>query len=114
MKLAEARAFALSLPGAMEAPHFQSASFRVDGRIFCTVPPGESVIHVFLPEEERERALSLHPEAIEKLFWGAKAVGLRVTLAKARSAAVKELLRSAWSLRAKPVKPRAGRKPRSG
>jgi hypothetical protein len=110
MKLVEVRKFALSLPGAVEAPHFDYASFRVDGRIFCTVPPGEDLIHVFLPEEQRERALALQPEAVEKLWWGAKVTGLRLTLAKAKAPLVKELLQAAWALKAKPVKPKARRR----
>ena len=35
------REFALSLPGATEEPHFDMSSFRVQGKIFATVPPGE-------------------------------------------------------------------------
>lgn len=110
MKLAEVRKFALSLPGAAEAPHFDYASFRVDGRIFCTVPPGEAFIHVFVPEEERERALALQPEAVEKLYWGAKVTGLRVILAKAKAPFVKELLRAAYAHRAKPARRKTGKK----
>jgi hypothetical protein len=110
LKLAEVRKFALALPGAVEAPHFDYASFRVGGRIFCTVPPGEGFIHVFLPEEERERALALAPDTVEKLYWGAKVTGLRLTLAKAKAPFVKELLQAAWALKARPVKLKARRR----
>jgi hypothetical protein len=40
MRLATARHFALSLPEAVEAPHFEKSSFRVKGKIFATVPEG--------------------------------------------------------------------------
>jgi hypothetical protein len=35
------RQFALALPGAIEEPHFDMASFRVRGKIFVTAPPDE-------------------------------------------------------------------------
>lgn len=100
MKIAEVRRFALSLPGVTEAPHFDKSSFRVRGKIFATVPPGGSHLHVFVDEVPRERMTSVAPEAYEKLWWGEKVVGLRVVLSLAKSQDVKELLQSAWQLRA--------------
>ena len=72
MTLAQARRYALSLPEASEAPHFNYASFRVRGKIFVTVPPEQTHIHVFVDEAQREQALVLEPEWIEKLLWGWK------------------------------------------
>jgi hypothetical protein len=100
MKAERVRRFALSLPEAIEAPHFDSASFRVGGKIFATMPPDDAHLHVFVGEEQRETALALHPESIEKLFWGKKACGLRVALGTAQPAAVEALLRQAWAQRA--------------
>ena len=40
------------------------------------------------------------PEWVEKLWWGKKVVGVRVRLADARSALVKELVRNAWTRKA--------------
>lgn len=57
MKLATLRKFALSLPEVTEEPHHDFGSFRVRGKIFVTVPPGEEFIHVFAPEPVREQAL---------------------------------------------------------
>ena len=108
MKLETIRKFALSLPETTEEPHFDSGSYRVAGRIFVTVPPGETHIHVFVSEAVREQALAMYPDFAEKLHWGAKVVGLRVTLAKAPAAAVKLLVRQAWEYRAS--KGRAKRK----
>ena len=99
MKFATVRAFALSLPEVTEEPHHQFGSFRVRGRIFATFPD-ERMLHVFLPEAEREQALALHPEFIEKLPWGGKVVGLRVLLERATPRVVEGLLRQAWRYKA--------------
>ena len=100
MNISAVRTYALSLPEAVEAPHFNYASFRVRQKIFVTVPPGDDVIHVFAPDETCEQALALHPEFVEKLMWGNKAAGVRVTLARAEPAAVKALILAAWRRRA--------------
>jgi hypothetical protein len=100
MKIAEVRKLALSLPDTAEAPHFNYSSFRVRGKIFATVPPDETFVHVFVSDEGRERALVLHPDCLEKLMWGAKVVGVRVALAKVKPALVSALLREAWKRKA--------------
>lgn len=100
MKIDVVRKHALSLPEVTEQPHFDYASFRVRGKIFVTVPPDERHVHVFVAESRRELALALHGEFVEKLFWGGKPVGLRVSLAKADAAAVRDLVRQAWENKA--------------
>ena len=99
MKLATVRKHALSLEDVTEQPHHEYASFRVGGRIFVTVPPAEDVIHVFVGEEDRERALAMYPEWAGKLLWGGKVTGLRITLAAAPAAAVKALVQRAHDAR---------------
>jgi hypothetical protein len=47
--LAQARQFALSLPGVTEEPHFDMTSFRVRGKIFVTVPPDGTRLHAGPP-----------------------------------------------------------------
>ncbi len=96
MKIAQVRSYAMSLPETTEEPHFRYASFRVKGKIFVTVPPEETHIHVFVTDDEREMALTLYPEFTEKLLWGDKVVGVRVALAKAKPDVVKQLVRQAW------------------
>jgi hypothetical protein len=91
--------FALALDGVTQEPHHHFSSFRVDGKIFVTVPPGDEFIHIFVNEVQREMALSLYPEFIEKLFWGSKVLGLRVCLAHAESSIVKALVADAYNLR---------------
>jgi hypothetical protein len=100
VKLEAARRIALGLPEAAEAPHFDYTSFRVRGKIFATAPPDGLYLHVFVDEAERERALELHGDCAEKLWWGKKVVGLRVNLAKAASPLVRGLLENAWKRKA--------------
>jgi hypothetical protein len=100
VKVAEVRRFALSLPETNEEPHFHFSSFRVRGKIFATVPPDGEHLHVFVGDEEREVALELDPEFLEKLFWGKRVVGVRVTLARAKADVVKRLLLESWKRKA--------------
>ena len=90
----------MSLPSVTEEPHFKYTSFRVRGKIFATVPPEEEHLCVFVEEEQRQVALALEPEAVEKLLWGKRVVGLRVCLAKAKPSLVNNLLSQAWSRKA--------------
>ncbi len=100
MKMATVRRFALSLADVTEQPHHEYASFRVHGKIFVTVPPAEDVIHVFVGEADRERALAVYPQWTEKLLWGGKVRGLRIALAAAEPSAVKSLVRKACEAKA--------------
>jgi hypothetical protein len=100
MKLEAARRLALALPEATEEPHFEYTSFRVRGKIFATAPPSGEFVHVFVDDDEREMTLELHADCVEKLWWGKKVLGVRVTLAKAPAALVKALLANAWRRKA--------------
>jgi hypothetical protein len=100
VKLAQVRRLALALPEAVEAPHFAFTSFRVQGKIFATAPPDGEHLHVFVSEQQREVALRLHPEFIDKLLWGGKVRGVRVLLPEASSRVVKDLLIQAWARKA--------------
>ena len=99
MRYLTARRFALSLPGVIEAPHHDYNSWRVGKakRIFVTIPPDQAHLHIFVDEAAREQALLLHATFAEKLWWGAKVLGLRVNLAAANAAVVKALIRQAWA-----------------
>lgn len=100
MNAEDIRKFALSLPEANEEPHFTFASFRIKGKIFATLPPDGEFVHIFVDDEQRELALAMYPEFIEKLFWGKKVCGVRVRLAKAQPKAVQSVLTSAWRRKA--------------
>ena len=101
MTLTQVRKFALSLPDAIEEPHFDRTSFRVNKKIFVTARATEPFIHVFVDETQREPALAMHADCMEKLLWGGKVVGLRVALKEAPIDVVKDLIRAAWALRGK-------------
>src|SRR5262250_1666426 len=90
--LDSARAFALSLPGSTEEPHFEASSFRVRGKIFATVPPDDEHLHVFVGKEEVRAAMAADPAAFEPLLWGQRLHGLRIRLAAASQPRVAELL----------------------
>jgi hypothetical protein len=100
MKFASVRTFALSLPEVTEEPHHDLGSFRVRGKIFVTFASDLKEIRVFIPDEQREPALAVYPSFTDKLLWGGKVVGVKVTLAKADSHAVKSMIRSAWQHKA--------------
>jgi len=100
MNVKQIRSYAVSLPEVTEEPHFDYASFRVRGKIFVTIPPDEMHAHLFVSELHREQALAMYPEFIEKLVWGKKVAGLRVTLSKAKTPVVNDLIRQAWEHKA--------------
>ena len=103
MTIDDARRFALSLPEVTEEPHFHLSSFRVKGKIFATVPPENTHLNIFVGEPELEILPLAQPKAYQKLLWGTKVAGLRVTLAAAKTNDVEQLLRAAW-LRKAPKK----------
>lgn len=96
MQVDAVRSFALSLPEATEEPHFHFTSFRIGGKIFATMPPSNDLLHVFVPDEDREAATAAHPDVCAALHWGKRVVGVRVELRKASAALVEDLLRAAY------------------
>ena len=100
MKAEAVRKFALSLPDATEEPHFHFTSFRIGGKIFATMPPGGALLHVFVPEEERQVAASARPDLCEVLHWGKRVVGLKIELGKAEENFVIDLLQAAYAVKA--------------
>ncbi len=100
MKFSTVRSFAMALPDVSEEPHHNFGSFRVQGKIFVTVPPGEEFIHILIPDEKRDEVLELHSSFAAKLLWGSKVVGVRVELAKADTTVVKRLIKDAWEYKA--------------
>lgn len=94
------RAFALSLPDAAEEPHFHFTSFRIGGKIFATMPPGDRLLHVFCPEVERQAAVLAYPDSCEVLHWGKRVAGVRIELDKASAHLVEELLQAAYDEKA--------------
>lgn len=99
MNLGEARRLALSLPDASEKGHHGIPSFRVANKIFATVPDSEH-LHVMVGPDETDMAVSAAPQAFEKLWWGERLAGVRVTLAEADVRLLTILLSEAWRRKA--------------
>ena len=109
MNISQVRRLALSLPEVSEEPHFHLSSFRVNGKIFATVPPDGSFLNVFVDETQREMMVAVDSKVYETLWWGKKVAGLRVNVTAAKVSDVKELLRMAWERKAsKSLRARSG------
>ena len=90
----------MSLPEVVEQPHFDSASFRIRGRIFATIPAQGDRVHVFVPESDVHEAVAEQPAWCEELWWGKRLSGLRIALPDADAAGVNELIIDAWRFKA--------------
>ena len=91
------RAIAHSLPGAEELPHFDRASFRVRGKIFCTLTPDGLQVMVKLPLEIKAAVEQAHPDAFVPLpgAWGRSGATL-LTIAAMKPDEMADLVRLAW------------------
>jgi hypothetical protein len=98
--LAEARRLALSMPEVTEEPHFDMTSFRVRGKIFVTVPPDGTRLHVFVDPLEVEAYVAQDPAAFEPLHWGKQVRGLCVTRAATSAGSLAEIIEEAWRRKA--------------
>ena len=97
MPIAAVRLFALSLSEVAEQPHFHYTSFRVCGKIFVTIPPEETHIHVFRAGSGARGSLTrCIPEFAEKLC-GQAVVGVRrsdqVSKPRSRATAIRRARR---------------------
>ncbi|MDP2314523.1 MAG: MmcQ/YjbR family DNA-binding protein [Pseudomonadota bacterium] len=100
MQIDEVRTFALTLPGATEAPHHELWSFRVNDKIFATYPGDGLRVHVFVDEAQTAAVVAAHPAAAEELWWGRKLAGVRLRLDVAPDALVRSVLVDAWRRKA--------------
>jgi hypothetical protein len=68
------RRLALAFPEAVEADHHGIPSFRVAGKIFCTLTPDLARMMVKLDLEDRHNLGEAHPGVIEAVpgYWGRK------------------------------------------
>jgi hypothetical protein len=98
LTLGEVRSLALALPEVSEADHHGRASFRLGTSVLATVPD-EDGLNVMLGESEA-RAAEAESPACSLLWWGKKLSGVRVELAAADAALVRDLLEEAWRRRA--------------
>ncbi len=68
------RKLALSMPDAIEAPHFELASFRAGGNIFATLSEKDARAMVKLTPEQQEVLTAAEPEIFQRIpnAWGDK------------------------------------------
>ncbi|HAY08246.1 MAG TPA: MmcQ/YjbR family DNA-binding protein [Hyphomonas sp.] len=94
------RAEALKLPRALERPHFDWASFRVDaprGKIFCTLPPHHEFSNVFLTPDEQKMMCEAEPDIFFQVpnKWGLNGA-TSIRLAKCDLATLRSALVMSW------------------
>jgi hypothetical protein len=91
------RRLALALPEAIEADHHGMASFRVGGKIFCTIHLEHPRIMVKLDPEDQANLAAGHPGVVEPVpgYWGRKGSTF-VWRERADAALVETVLRMAW------------------
>lgn len=100
IKPAELRKIALTFPHAIERPHFDWASFRVDkpkGKIFATLPPHHEFTNVFLTPEEQAMLVEAEPGMFFKVpnKWGDKGA-TSIRLAQVDALTLKSALTLSW------------------
>lgn len=92
------RRIALGLPEAHEAPHFDATSFRVKGKIFCTMGADEPRATLKLDPEDQRNLVEAHRDAITPVegYWGRSGWTV-VACASLDEALVADLLWMAWA-----------------
>ncbi len=109
MALAEAdiRRLALALPGAEEMDHHGAPSFRIKGKIFCTVRDDAARMMVKLDIEDQHNLCAGHAGVVTPVpgYWGSKGATF-VDLTAIDAAFADMLLRLAFATVAPPARPR--------
>ena len=100
MTVDEFRTLVLSLPLAIEKPHFERASFRVDaprGKTIATMLESEATANVFLSVEEQEMLIAAEPAIFSKVpnKWGDKGA-TTITLQKADEPTALSAIKMSW------------------
>jgi hypothetical protein len=101
MTAAQFRKLALSFAGAVESSHMNHPDFRVGGKIFATLTPGEAEGVVMLSPDEQEGFIAEAPKTFAPAqgAWGRNG-STRVHLAGADFEMVRSALEAAWRKRA--------------
>ena len=94
----EARALALSLPGAHEQDHHGRPSFRVGGRIFATLWD-ERHMNVMVDEDGVRTYVARDPQVYAEVWWGRRLAAVRVALEQVEERELAALLADAWERR---------------
>jgi hypothetical protein len=91
----QAAALALALPETVSADHHGRPSFRVNSKIFATLPD-KGHMNVMLDEPGVRTAVQAHPHACAERWWGKRLAAVQVDLGRADAALVSDLLADAW------------------
>ena len=93
----EFRKLALGFPEAVEASHMDHPDFRVRGKIFATLGPGEKWGMLKLNPDQQASVIEADPNGFEPVSggWG-RGGATRVLLAKAKKSIVREAMTAAW------------------
>lgn len=93
----EFRAIALSFPEAVESSHFESADFRLHGKIFATLRQADGRAVLKLSPDQQALLMETSPGLFEpvKGSWGLKG-WTRVVLDEADEATVRHAMEFAW------------------
>src|SRR5262245_10580086 len=91
------RRLALSLPEATESAHMNHPDFRVKGKIFATLGPGEKWGMVKLTPEQQMQFMQAEPDVFDPCAgaWGARGC-TNVRLRAATKETVRRALIAAW------------------
>jgi hypothetical protein len=91
------RKLALGLPDTVEAEHMNHPDFRVNGKIFATLGPGEKWGMVKLTPEQQEEFIKAEPGAFDPCSgaWGRRGA-TQVHLENANQDTVQRALKIAW------------------
>ena len=98
MTVDDFRRIALGFPAAEERTHMNHPDFRVNGRIFATLPKPDGPHGMLkLTPEQQQTYVAAHPEAFTPVpgGWGRQGCTL-VVLAKAKAQPVKAAMGEAW------------------
>lgn len=97
MRQDEFRALALTFPEAVEASHFDTADFRVRGKIFATLREADGRAVIKLAPDEQQLFMATAPGMFEpvKGAWGLKG-WTRVALERADADTVRHAMQLAW------------------
>ncbi|MGB1088765.1 MAG: MmcQ/YjbR family DNA-binding protein, partial [Alphaproteobacteria bacterium] len=91
----QARKIALSMAEAEEKSHHGTADYRVNNKIFATLP-GEGIMVLKLPREEQLALNDARPEVFQIKGW-AKQGWTHVVLAKIKKDQLAPLIYMAWA-----------------
>jgi hypothetical protein len=91
------RRLALSLPETSESAHMDHPDFRVKGKIFATLGPGEKWGMVKLTPEQQARFMQAEPDVFDPCAgaWGERGC-THVRLRAAKKDTVRQALIAAW------------------